>query len=899
MEDPIAAGRPPHDPTPPADPPRRWRNLEARETSQRRRALVIVGLLALATAATLLVTVGWLRPVERPALVLLVDAASGPSGVAEIPFAEEDRRALADSGLFLPVAGPIPIDRRMASFKADENLGTLVVLVRARAWIDPSKPEIVRFSKDGAPPAPGRSAEGVSLGDLLGSIKANKAARHLVILDILPPPDDPRLGAAPDDVAALVAAEARNAVETRKPGDGTPPLSILVSCDSGQRPLASEALGRSVFGHYVERGLKGDADSSGDGRVTARELAAFVGSHVERWASRVLETRQTPRLYEDEDGDDFPLALVPRRSTLPSALVPAKEVAPYPQWLLEGWRERDTARSAGVDRDAPRVFAQFEAALLLAERGWRGKLDEPRVRSELAGRLERLRDRIGPTRAIPHPRLRSLAQEASFGALPDPEVLKLVREVAAKRAVPTPESKPGEVDAANARLIAEFASTVKVKSDFDLADAVVRVAAEDQAPGRDAIAFLDRLLLARQPRPAYVESLALHRLAGFPASSWSPEGAKMALGWPSGARRPRPGRRLCSAPRRRSTRRTGSATRPNSSWPRPATRRLARSTAGSTRPSRRPTRRRRWPRMWRRPGGSSIARWASCPSRPRCSTSMTSTAPGSPSPIRPEVWPTCWPAPGRSKGWPSGPRRSGSGSPRSTRRPSPVGWRGSPARPQCSARRTSARSRSCSPPRFRSPIRGPRSGRPGSTWNGPWRRPPSPSTPRPVRSKPPGPRSRRRSQRRVANGSRRPSSPWLVPTWPAGPSWSDLSPMKADPPRLATGPAGSSPPGWSRRSSTTRRPTHETPPLRGVRPASALAGPPLCLRRPRPGPLRVLRRGGRRIPRPRRPAHTHARDRGEAPFGESRPRPFRGARPARTPSVGRSRLGDGRGVNSR
>ena len=50
--------------------------------------------------------------------------------------------------------------------------------------------------------------------------------------------------------------------------------------------LASEAMGRSVFGFYLEEGLRGWADGYGegkrDGHVSVRELAAFVGARVDR-----------------------------------------------------------------------------------------------------------------------------------------------------------------------------------------------------------------------------------------------------------------------------------------------------------------------------------------------------------------------------------------------------------------------------------------------------------------------------------------------------------------------------------------------------------------------------------------------------------------------------------------
>jgi hypothetical protein len=531
MDDPIAAGPAP-DATPqpegPAEPPRRWRNLEARERSRRRRTFAVAAVLALATVSALVATVGWSRPVRRPALVWLGDPAGNPSDVAPIPFAESDRRALVGSGLFVPAAGPSPLSRGIAPVVAEVQAGTLVIYASARAWADPPgtdpKSQILRFSGDGTPSAPGLAVQGASLDDLFKAIADNGAARQLLILDALPPPDDPRLGAVPVDVGEQIATRVRDAISANSR------LWVLVSCAAGQRPLASEAIGRSVFGYYVERGLKGDADASGDGRVSVRELADFVALRVDRWASQVLDVRQTPQLYPKGEGpDDFPLATVARRVTRPDPLPPAKDVPSYPTWLVEGWRTRDAARTAGGDREAPRVFGQIEAALLLAEQSWRGKQGEARIRSDLADRLERSRLRIAPTRTLARPRPRSLAEGLAVGETPDPETLKAVQDLVAKRAVPTPESKPGEVEAKNAIAVAEFVASPKLKTDFALADAVVKVAADDPAPARDAIVFLDRLLRSRQPRPAYVETLTLHRLADLPPASWSPVFARLAL----------------------------------------------------------------------------------------------------------------------------------------------------------------------------------------------------------------------------------------------------------------------------------------------------------------------------------------------------------------------------------
>lgn len=129
---------------------------------------------------------------------------------------------------------------------------------------------------------------------------------------------------------------------------------------------------------------------------------------------------------------------------------------------------------------------------------------------------------------IPRPRPVSLALEAANGRTPDESVASALRALLVKRVV-TPEMKPADVEAADARLIAEFYAALQAATDFDVAAAVFRVAAEAEGPGRDTLGFLVRLLRTRQPRPLYVETLTLQRLAALPARDWRPATIRRAL----------------------------------------------------------------------------------------------------------------------------------------------------------------------------------------------------------------------------------------------------------------------------------------------------------------------------------------------------------------------------------
>src|SRR5207244_6082355 len=117
------------------------------------------------------------------------------------------------------------------------------------------------------------------------------AGHKLLILDTMRPLADPRLGVLTNDVASRISQELK-AVED-------PLRMALLSCSPGQVSLVSEDLGQSVFGYYLEEGLRGwaqgwNAEGKSHGQVSARELAEFVKRRVDRWAERNRRTRPTP-----------------------------------------------------------------------------------------------------------------------------------------------------------------------------------------------------------------------------------------------------------------------------------------------------------------------------------------------------------------------------------------------------------------------------------------------------------------------------------------------------------------------------------------------------------------------------------------------------------------------------
>ncbi len=75
-----------------------------------------------------------------------------------------------------------------------------------------------------------------------------------------------------------------------------PNLIVLSASGIDQRSWASPELRRTIFGHFVTKGLEGHADENEDKRVTALELHGYVLDKVQRWVAFNRGALQTPVL---------------------------------------------------------------------------------------------------------------------------------------------------------------------------------------------------------------------------------------------------------------------------------------------------------------------------------------------------------------------------------------------------------------------------------------------------------------------------------------------------------------------------------------------------------------------------------------------------------------------------
>lgn len=76
-----------------------------------------------------------------------------------------------------------------------------------------------------------------------------------------------------------------------------PNLIVLSASGPDQKSWVSEELGRTIFSHYILKGLQGHADADQDSRVSALELHNYVSLNVERWAAVNRGALQTPVMY--------------------------------------------------------------------------------------------------------------------------------------------------------------------------------------------------------------------------------------------------------------------------------------------------------------------------------------------------------------------------------------------------------------------------------------------------------------------------------------------------------------------------------------------------------------------------------------------------------------------------
>ncbi len=223
------------------------------------------------------------------------------------------------------------------------------------------------FVGDGGPIEAAIGPDAQDVGAILKLMEAESPVRRLLILDAGQVGSDWGLGVFGNNFVARV-------VSTFADPKAHPNLAVLISCAPGQKSWTCESERRSVFGHFVDRGLAGGVN--GPRSLTVRELSQYVRGHVERWVQANRKAQQTPILLADPQFDFEIRALVPPVAS-PSEKEAAKKLeerrasaeTAARKALADEWAARDRMeKDFSPYRRTPAVWRRYLDSLLRAER---------------------------------------------------------------------------------------------------------------------------------------------------------------------------------------------------------------------------------------------------------------------------------------------------------------------------------------------------------------------------------------------------------------------------------------------------------------------------------------------------------------------------------------------------
>jgi hypothetical protein len=496
----------------PASTPRMWK-ADAPSPGKSRRTLLLGVILALTALVGLGIgLLSWLSPPREPA-VLPVTITTNPDGTAAAGF-EQDRAALADGNV---------LGRPLDDWDANPDRDQIRLRFHALAKVARHRPVVAYLAAPAAVDASGavfllpadrlgdHPRNRLTLTELLAAFRDCPARNRLLILNLVPLPEDALFAPPAGDLSAAVFRALEEVPDAGR--------LCVVSCSPGQTPLATPELGGSAFGQYLEAGLRGAADGwtgeTPDGRVTVTEVAAFVRSKVGDWATATRGVAQSPVLLGS--APDFTLRAVTGATTG----TPAATAITFPEWLQAGWTRSEKTRGA------PWGFRKARLALLAAERDLLSGKSTATVQGELEARLTAAEQLAAALTAVPTPDpLPTLAVVARQEA-PDAALLTDLR-AAARQFDTRPAATP---PAAEPPVAPEF-EPFKAKPHAAVALAAFAVLAEDPAPTAARVKALNQLLAVQSPTPKFAETALVRRLADLaatPGVAWSPERAALAL----------------------------------------------------------------------------------------------------------------------------------------------------------------------------------------------------------------------------------------------------------------------------------------------------------------------------------------------------------------------------------
>ena len=271
-----------------------------------RRWLVTLLALCLLAALTYLL---W-APFWHPNFHLLLLTADGYA-VSTIPPVKWATRDLAGFESLKPVIIPsrddptssLRVIRSRQSFQEslqDVTVGqvqtgdVVIVYISAHGVAMDGEPYLLCKDFDPVRPQDGR----FPITRLLEQVSQSPATVKLIVLDSGRVTYDAPLGILVNDFPVLLEEM------VAKTG---PDVWVLNSNSANETVHVSRGMRESVFGHFLARGLTGEADLDGDQFIRLDELYQFVSSHVLAWSDRDTgsSSLQTPLLLRGGGADPF------------------------------------------------------------------------------------------------------------------------------------------------------------------------------------------------------------------------------------------------------------------------------------------------------------------------------------------------------------------------------------------------------------------------------------------------------------------------------------------------------------------------------------------------------------------------------------------------------------------
>jgi len=306
------------------------------------------------------------RAVNRNAVALIIGNATYRRDLPAVRFAVRDAETVdryVQQSLGVPLSNIVMLkDAGLADLKSAFNAqrGRLAAIVKSLP--QPAQAEVfVYYSGHGAPTVPAGKAylvpvdgdpdflEDTSypLGEAYAQLSALGAKHVTVVLDAC--------FSGQSDQGTLFKG-ARPVIRVVQP-TVAPKLTVFAAAQGTQVSSDFEAKGHGLFTYFFLRGLQGDADVEGDGRITVGELRDYLGDNVPGYARRLKNREQAPAVTAPEPtpavAEVTPVSkgrlpeVLPTVATNPAPRSPAPATTPAPTV------PRSTASAAVVPARAP------------------------------------------------------------------------------------------------------------------------------------------------------------------------------------------------------------------------------------------------------------------------------------------------------------------------------------------------------------------------------------------------------------------------------------------------------------------------------------------------------------------------------------------------------------------